>query len=298
MKGQWMVQRGRRAHGMVLIYTTVAATVLLGFCSLAVDLGRVQTAKTELERVAAAAARAAVAGLSTSVTQAQNNAAAIGAANTVDGTPVTIDVNNDIQFGTWNTLTRQFTVLTGAARSGANAVQVTCGRTAAKGNQVPLLFAGPLGRTGCNVNGVSTALIVNGWAAVGLNSVTLGGSAYTDSYNSNNGAYNSSHVDKFASVASNGPITVGNTAVVKGDARPGAGQSVTLNQSGSVVGNKAPLASAVGEPAASVPGGVTDLGDVSVSSGAYNLPGGTYQVGACDLSGMPCSTSPGPSSCT
>ncbi len=48
--------RSRRS-GMAFIYIIVALVAMLGFCSFAVDLGRVQTAKTELRRAADAAAR-------------------------------------------------------------------------------------------------------------------------------------------------------------------------------------------------------------------------------------------------
>ena len=46
-----------RRHGVAIFYVIVVLIVMLGFCSFAVDLGRVQTAKTELRRAADAAAR-------------------------------------------------------------------------------------------------------------------------------------------------------------------------------------------------------------------------------------------------
>ena len=46
-----------RRRGVAIIYIIVVLIVMLGFCSFAVDLGRVQTAKTELRRAADAAAQ-------------------------------------------------------------------------------------------------------------------------------------------------------------------------------------------------------------------------------------------------
>src|SRR3954454_11297274 len=70
---------GRRAgpqharRGAMLIYATVAMVVFAGLCVLAVDWGRVQVAKTELQRTADAAARYAVTGLSDSTTLIKAN---------------------------------------------------------------------------------------------------------------------------------------------------------------------------------------------------------------------------------
>src|SRR5579863_1632100 len=61
-KGKYMRKQSialRRNHGMSIIYVIVSMSVLMGFCSLAVDLGRVVTTKTELHRAADAAAREA-----------------------------------------------------------------------------------------------------------------------------------------------------------------------------------------------------------------------------------------------
>src|SRR5580704_16624309 len=52
-----------RRHGVAIIYVIVVLIVMIGFCSFAVDLGRVQTAKTELRRATDAAARAGIANL-------------------------------------------------------------------------------------------------------------------------------------------------------------------------------------------------------------------------------------------
>ena len=39
-----------RRSGVAIIYVVISLVAMLAFCSLAVDLGRVQTSKTELRR--------------------------------------------------------------------------------------------------------------------------------------------------------------------------------------------------------------------------------------------------------
>src|SRR3954469_25911719 len=46
------IRSGRRRPGGILVYTIIALTALVGVCSLAVDWGRVQMVKTELQRTA------------------------------------------------------------------------------------------------------------------------------------------------------------------------------------------------------------------------------------------------------
>lgn len=139
-----------------MIYTLITMTALCSLLGLAVDLARTQTVKTELRRVADAAARAAVANLSTSTTAAQNAAVHIAAQNTVDGATITLSTTNDIQIGNWNTSTSTFT-------SGAtpyNAVRIYARRTTANGNPLSLLFGSLIGVNTVDVWAVSTAALV------------------------------------------------------------------------------------------------------------------------------------------
>src|SRR5687768_1700607 len=104
----------RRRRGMVIIFVVVIIAVLVGFCSLAVDVGRVQTAKIELQRTADAAARAAAGSLADGVSDAEDAAVEYAAANDADGEAVELDPAADIEFGTWDTEDHTFAVLTGA----------------------------------------------------------------------------------------------------------------------------------------------------------------------------------------
>src|SRR5437764_1148924 len=73
-------------RGAVMVYSVAIMVVFVAICSLAVDYGRVQLTKTELQSAADAAARAGAAGLydGTAVTRAVDCARY----NVADGTPV------------------------------------------------------------------------------------------------------------------------------------------------------------------------------------------------------------------
>src|SRR5688572_27395339 len=123
--------RTHSSRGISIVYMSVVIVVICCFVSIGVDYGRVQLAKTELQRNADASARAAVQALRSGVTAAQMAATSVAGSNHVDGIEVALDPNQDIEFGTWDTTARSFAVLSGAARSTANAVRVTARRTTA-----------------------------------------------------------------------------------------------------------------------------------------------------------------------
>lgn len=147
-------------RGATLIYVTVAMTVLMAIGSLAVDLGRVQVVKTELQRAADAASRYAASSLAQGISVARTAAVTAAGENLADGTSVALDSTNDIDFGSWDSTTRTFTVLTGPAQTSSNAVRVSARRVSSRGTAVPLMFARVLGRTSCDAQAVSVATTV------------------------------------------------------------------------------------------------------------------------------------------
>src|SRR4051794_15322610 len=115
----------RRRRGISLLYAMVSMVALTGIMSLAIDLGRIQIAKTELQQACDAATRYGAGGLGQGVGTVKSRVATAGAENKVDGQPLVIDQNNDIEFGTWNAATKTFTILVGTAQSSATAIRVT-----------------------------------------------------------------------------------------------------------------------------------------------------------------------------
>jgi len=147
-----------------MIWIVITFGVMCLFCGLAVDLGRAQTAKTELRRAADAAARAGAMEILKGNTDYSSDSksvltivAEVAKANLADGTPVVLNTSTDIQIGTWNSFTRMFT----PTFSSPNAVRVYARRNgAANQNAVPLIFTQVIGRKSLDVWAVSVAQVV------------------------------------------------------------------------------------------------------------------------------------------
>jgi Flp pilus assembly protein TadG len=284
-------------RGIGLPWAIVTFTLLMGFASMMVDYARVQSVKTQLQRTADAAARAAVSQLSTSIAATQNEAAAIGTANKADDSPVTIDTTNDILFGTWDTSTRTFTTLTGTARSNATAIQIICRRTAARGTAVPLLFASLIGRSSCDVSASSIAYIATsatgGPGFVGLSSFNSSGIT-TDSYSAAAGTYASQTHGTSAAIISNSDLTAW-SSTIHGNAQTGSGHTV---YGATVTGSETPMTSTLSYTTPSTPGtnnnsnitaqmnsGTGSFDGSNLSTwGAITLPGGTYVLASANIS--------------
>ena len=130
---------------------------------------------------------------------------------------------------------------------------------------------------------------------VGIGGVIMSSSAYTDSYNASKGAYSAATAGKNGSIASNGDITLSNTAKVNGDTRPGPLKTLTIKDTASVTGSRLPLSASLSYPSVVLPAvGVTNLGDVTMSSGTQSMPGGTYLIHNLNLSGTANITWTGP----
>src|SRR4051812_22090451 len=95
------VRRTRNRAGAAIIWIVVMLVSLASFCSLAVDLGRVQVAKSELQHAADAAARYAAAGLAVSADEARRRAVDAARDNRVDGTAMVLEAG-DVEFGVWD----------------------------------------------------------------------------------------------------------------------------------------------------------------------------------------------------
>ncbi len=120
--------------------------VLLGMVALAIDVGRLVIAKQELQNVADAAALAGAARLrqGMDVGPATQAATDIGFANIVLGEPLTLDPDQDVQVGAWDSEIEQIVPWSPAFTVAA--VGVTARRTqdSAEG-PVPMIFAGLFG---------------------------------------------------------------------------------------------------------------------------------------------------------
>jgi hypothetical protein len=273
----------QRRRGVSIVYVAVSMVVLLGFCSLAVDLGRVQACKTELEVAADAAARAGAANLASGVSSVQSAAAAMASNNRCDGTAVTIDSVNNVVFLNWPSTTP----LTGSARSSANAVQINANQS------VPLLFGQAIGIRSVIIHATSTAQYTvaapSSYQVVGLSSVTMNSSNYIDSYNSSDGSYATQTPGSQGSVASNGVVTAYSGSVIHGNVYY-SGSAPDIN-GGTVTGTQTKVPSSLSFSTPTAPASATSLGNINitysalnktVSSGNYTCTGITVDSG-CTL---------------
>ncbi len=277
-----------RSRGFGTIYAAIMLIVLFGFASFGVDYGFVQTAKTELQGAADAAARAAVAGISTGVSQAQTNGINIAGQNWVNGAALII-TTSDIDFGTWNTGTRTFALLTGAAQANANSIRINAHLS------VPLAFSRVIGLNSVTIHASSIAYISgSSYGIVGLTSMNNNTSGVWDSFNASAGAYSAGSAHSLATAAANSNITL-NSSSVKGDAHPGVGKTCT---GGTVTGSRAALSSTLSYASVSAGSAATTnnnnlLAGPDWSSPDFNhsgsttitIPGGTYYVQDFKVSG-------------
>lgn len=285
---RWRCRRRRR--GLSMVWTIVVTVALAGFCSLAVDVGRVQVVKTELRQAADAAARHAAQALSsTGPAAARANAVAAAADNKAGGTSVVLDAAADVEFGRWDAAARAFTLLTGANESTADAVRVTARRNSTRGNAVALSFGPAIGVRTANVSAVSVARVnPRKPGIVGLDSITMSGSSgagnSTTSYRSKSGAFTgTSTTYGRGTIASNGSISIAGNSQISGDARPGPGKSVTVTGGASVSGITTPLTKALDYPAPSAGTYATGNDNWRVSS-SYLDASRNFTVGSADPS--------------
>jgi Tfp pilus assembly protein PilX len=128
------------------------------------------------------------------------------------------------------------------------------------------------------------------YALAGVSSVSLSGGAFTDSWDPDDPdptkrVYSSTKAYAGGTVASNGNITLTNTAKVNGDVRYGVAATASIAPSAKVTGVVSSLRKPVSFPSVTLPATYTDLGDVTMSSGTQHIPGGTYVINNLNLSG-------------
>ena len=257
---------------------TVGMVAFAGFVSLGVDVAHVRLVKIQLQSAADASARYAAVGSQTSLAQAKNNAVAAAADNTADGTTVDVDPSRDVDFGTWDSSHKTFTVLTGAQQSNANAVRVWVRRTAARSNAVSLFFGPMVGKSSSDVSVSSIAVYTQPTPTgiIGLNSISNHSNLFVGSYDSHTTTTPTQNsAGSNALMSSNGAIS-GN-GKEQGNAKLGPSGSVSgITVTGSTTYSSTPIAvPGVTMQVVTNPGGVSQAPNLS-SGQTVTWPGGTY----------------------
>ena len=274
-----MTQPLRQLHGSVLIYTTIGMVAFAGFVSLGIDVAHVRMVKIQLQTAADASARYAIMGLESSgVAAAQNNAVTAAGENTADGTSVTVDPNQDVDFGTWDPSHQTFTVLTGPQRSSANAVRVWARRTTARGDPVSLFFAPVIGKSSSDVTVSSIASYTPPvpTGLIGLDSISTHNHLFVGSYDSSvTTTPTEDSAGSNAAMYSNGAIS--GSGKEQGNARLGPGGSIGgITVTGSTTYSSTPISvPSVTMQLVTNPGGISQAPSLS-NNQTVTWPGGTY----------------------
>jgi hypothetical protein len=152
----------RRFRGAAAVYMVVSLLAFCAIVSMAVDYARVQLAKTELRHAADSASRAGAAGVTVDAAEAVRLARDFAARNAVDGRALSLDAALDIEIGRWNPNSAKFQKLNDNNLSNADAVRVIARRSSARGTAIPMMFAGALGFSACDVSAESVSMVIPG----------------------------------------------------------------------------------------------------------------------------------------
>jgi len=135
---------------MVIVYLSVAMVAMLGFCSLAVDVGHCQLVKTELRRAADAVA------IQCMVTYNNSSTETTTYTYNASTNPITMGNSNSptftISWGYWHPTTSTFN---STASGGTLACKVVVSCTQANGNPIPLTFGPVIGQSSIDMTASS-----------------------------------------------------------------------------------------------------------------------------------------------
>lgn len=241
--------QSRPRHAAITIWAVCCLALIIGFLAFSLDWGYMVVTESELQNAADAGAFAAARAMCAGRSQAIDAGKLWASKNVAAGQSVTL-TNADVELGAWDSQTATFTVIPASSSQSPNAVRVTCRRTADRGNALQLFF-GPLIGTGSadlSAQAICTPKLSRCGLIVGLTSVTLSSSSYTDSYNSAKAPYSTGSAGVNGHVCSNGNIFMNGSTEIRGDAHPGPGKSVNNSSTKGILGTISALSTAVSYP--------------------------------------------------
>jgi hypothetical protein len=239
--------RLKQRRGLSVIYVVVFLVALIAFVSLAVDVGRIRLARTEVQLATDAAARAGVVSIPIGTQAVYENAVAAADQNgvidedTSQATPDGARINpglelvptDDVFIGKWDPKANPdepFTEITDPKKlRSANAVKIWGRRISERNNPIPLIFGPVIGVFSNDIERPAIAKLSGGGAHIGFIGIT------NVRFNGDNATVDG------GGVGSDGNIDLGNGNVI-GDARPGEnGGQINFGPNGQVTGWTAPL---------------------------------------------------------
>ena len=253
--------------------------LLLVVGMLSVDVGQLHYQQSVAQTTADGMARYAVGGLRDGSWSSRGSDAAATSDLTASDYTLTR--------GVWDDESKSFTEWVDGDAGSPNALRVQVNVVA------ELLFASTAGATTTTVYSEATACYSSldpkgaaGFGLIGLDSINTSGVVSVGSYDS--AADPSFASTSPASSAGTGEAIVGtngfinsNGTTIYGDVHMHDGQTITANQSST--GTRETLEDSLTLPNESVPSGAIAMGNINVSSGTYNVPGGIYTVSSLSI---------------
>src|SRR5687768_7398049 len=267
--------RGRRGRGMAMLYVLALLTVIFALASFAVDYGRVQLAKTQLQAATDDAAKYAVLSVKSGKNTVLTRANAAAAENTVDGVAPSFALA-DVQIGSWNAATRVFT----NEGKPYNAVKLS-------GMQViPLMLGSVVQKPSVTIRVSAVARTSSLGGVIGLNGIVFHNNAFVGSYDSSvTTTPTEASAGSNATVYSNALIEGKNNGTIKGDILYGPDGSYSA--SWNVTGSTTELQSNITLPAVPAWNPTANPGSIpqnyTHNGGALN--GGTYWFSSLTING-------------
>lgn len=149
-----------------MVYGVATMVALCAIISLGVDYGRVQVARSQLQSAADAAARYAVSGVKheiEGVNASEGMARAILRENRIDGSYL-VDTQSTVEYGEWNTGSKQFK--NKQQTNKRNAVRVTVKCQNSDNTSIPLLFGSVIGKPKQELTATAVAMLGDDSAAM------------------------------------------------------------------------------------------------------------------------------------
>ncbi|MFQ5805135.1 MAG: pilus assembly protein TadG-related protein [Phycisphaerae bacterium] len=217
----WRVCRRR---GGIVPLVAISLVMVLSFVALAVDAGYIYVSRSQMQRAADASALAGASALLDGDYEATMRAVECAGQNAVGGYPVSGEEVTVI-IGNWAWTTREFLPAPPPDEQtvSPNAVRVLGARS-----EVPLFFAPVMGIDTTDLIKDAVALVGSGiclgiW---GLEGIGGEGNVFTDSYDSQDGAYGAGNVHPNGDICSCQNIYLQGDVDIHGDAMYGEGYSL------------------------------------------------------------------------
>jgi Flp pilus assembly protein TadG len=197
----------KRRRGVGLVYGAVSLVIITALCSLAVDLGAAQLAKTQLQRAADATAHDYIQlyNKNDRAYADQYGPSSYNPANNPVNLSSGAQPTYNVVWGWWDPATKTFST---SDNGGNVAVKVIASCSKANGNAVPLLFASVLGVRSVDITATSIAMSV----PATTKSLTI--DSHSDLYfagmpSSTTGTYGDDAIDNAATQVQSIPVVPG-----------------------------------------------------------------------------------------